>query len=273
MRTRWYSPCALLRTAQIGPVSFRPPPRCSSRRCPSSRPAVHYLLTQAQLKGPGPPRLERLVGVGEVRARLFHHARRGTRTPPLARGRPPRPPARRHGPPRSCDQATLRRAQVPGPAARRTAPPGWGIGDGIAAGHGRQDQGRVGHGPAPSARRRPACQPPLPASPAPGRVRAAARPRCRTGRVAQRPAHVAAVGQRRPCRRPGPPPRRRRRSASGSGQVVRVAGGAEDLVERMRARPELRHVGLAEGDRPGPPHPLDDQVVLAGTWSAYSGEP
>ena len=69
-------------------------------------------------------------------------------------------------------------------------------------------------------------------------------------RVAQRAAHVAAVGDGDHAAR-----QRRRgaaaRPAGGPTEVPRVAGDAVQRVERVRPGPELGGVGLADGDRAG----------------------
>ena len=68
--------------------------------------------------------------------------------------------------------------------------------------------------------------------------------------IAQRAAHVAAVGDRQHAAR-----ERDRRAAAaaaaGLREVVRIARRAEDRVERLRAGAELRRVGLADDDRAG----------------------
>ena len=61
------------------------------------------------------------------------------------------------------------------------------------------------------------------------------------------------------CRR-GPPAR----SAGRAGRVVRVAGRAEDLVERVRPRGVLRDVGLADHDDARLADALDDELVARG---------
>ena len=80
------------------------------------------------------------------------------------------------------------------------------------------------------------------------------------GRDAQRAAEVAAVGQADHPRRQGG-----RRAAAAAArapaQVKRVAGGAEHGIDGVRARAELRHVGLAQADRTRRGHPLHDQRV------------
>ena len=83
------------------------------------------------------------------------------------------------------------------------------------------------------------------------------------GRIAQRAAHVAAVGDGHHAAG-----QRHRRAAAGAAarlrEIVRIEGGAEDLVEGLRAGPELRRVGLADGDGAGAAQPLDDQRVDVG---------
>ncbi len=67
------------------------------------------------------------------------------------------------------------------------------------------------------------------------------------GRVAQRAAHVRAIGQRDHARGQ----RRRAAAAAAAGRdvvAVRVARGAEHGVEGVRAGAELRQVGLAQHD-------------------------
>ena len=83
------------------------------------------------------------------------------------------------------------------------------------------------------------------------------------GRVAQRAAQVAAVGQRdHPGREGGGgPAAAAARAAAG---VVGIPGRAEHLVHGVRAGPEFRRVGLAQADRPGACHPAHDQRVEVG---------
>ena len=82
-------------------------------------------------------------------------------------------------------------------------------------------------------------------------------------RVAQRAAHVGAVGERDHAGGQGG------RSpaggaARGTGRVGRVPGGAEDRVEGVGPGGELGHVGLAEDDDARAPDPFHDEVVGVG---------
>ena len=69
------------------------------------------------------------------------------------------------------------------------------------------------------------------------------------GRVAHARAEVGAVGERQHPARPRRPPRRRSTRPASCVQVLRVARGAEDRVERLRAGAELGRVRLADHDR------------------------
>jgi hypothetical protein len=83
------------------------------------------------------------------------------------------------------------------------------------------------------------------------------------GRVAKRPAQVAAVGQA-----DHPRGERRRRApaaaARAPAEVVGVPGGAEHGIDGVRPRAELGRVRLAQADRPGRGHPLHDERVAVG---------
>lgn len=81
--------------------------------------------------------------------------------------------------------------------------------------------------------------------------------------VAQRAAHVTAVGERL---QPG---RERRGGAAAAAArrtcgVVRISGGAEDGIEGVGTGGEFGNIGLAEADGAGPLQPVDEQVVLVG---------
>ena len=82
-------------------------------------------------------------------------------------------------------------------------------------------------------------------------------------RIPERAAGVAAVGDRH-----HPAGERHggaaARAAARLREIVWIQRAAEDLVECLRARAELGRVGLAEGDRAGPPQPFDEQRVLVG---------
>ena len=81
--------------------------------------------------------------------------------------------------------------------------------------------------------------------------------------VAERPAEVAAVGDRH-----HPGRERRRGAARGPAgaprRLVRVPCRAEHRVERVRARAELRRVGLADHHRARLPDPRDEWLVHLG---------
>ena len=81
--------------------------------------------------------------------------------------------------------------------------------------------------------------------------------------IAQRPAHVAAVGHRQHAQR-----KRNRGAAAGSAgadrRVVGIAGGPEDRVVGLRPETELGHVRLADDDRAGAACAFDDDRVLGG---------
>ena len=66
-------------------------------------------------------------------------------------------------------------------------------------------------------------------------------------RVAQRAHVVAAVGDGQHVRGQADG-RTTAAAARGARQIERIAGGAEHIVERVRAEPELGHVGLADDD-------------------------
>ena len=132
----------------------------------------------------------------------------------------------------------------------------------IGAGHRAEQQGDVGGGAAhrpvdrerqprrirrprrDDARRRPQADDPVPG-----------------GRVSQRAAQVAAVGERHePAgERNRPATARAARRPLG---VPGVAGDPEDRVEGVRARPPLGRVRLADHDRPRVAQPLREQLVL-----------
>ena len=79
--------------------------------------------------------------------------------------------------------------------------------------------------------------------------------------IAERAAHVAAVGNRQ---HPGRERDRRAAAASaaGPGAVMRIQRGSEHRIERLRAGAELRRVRLADDDRARLPQALDDQRVF-----------
>ena len=89
-------------------------------------------------------------------------------------------------------------------------------------------------------------------------------------RVAQRAAEVAAVGDRQHAGG-----QRGARAAAGSAgagaQVVGVARRAPDRVVGVGAEAELRHVGLADGERAGAPQALDDDGVGLADGVAIDG--
>ena len=61
--------------------------------------------------------------------------------------------------------------------------------------------------------------------------------------------------------------------AGAAREVVRVARGPVDAVDRIPERAELRQVGLAQQDRAGAAHPPDDSASCAATRSASSSDP
>ena len=83
------------------------------------------------------------------------------------------------------------------------------------------------------------------------------------GRVAQRAHEVAPVrdGEHAERHRHGGPAAA---AAGRPGLVVSVERGAVDRVEGVRPQRELRHVGPADDDRAGGPHPLDDDGIDGG---------
>src|SRR5258708_28873991 len=68
------------------------------------------------------------------------------------------------------------------------------------------------------------------------------------GRIAKRPAHIAAVGQRShtTCYRDRSAARA---STACLGRIVRIVRRTEDWIERLRAKAKFRHVGLAQHNR------------------------
>src|SRR5262249_5116460 len=69
-------------------------------------------------------------------------------------------------------------------------------------------------------------------------------------RVAERAAHVAAVGERDHAA--GHSSRATARTAAaGLGEIVRIMGGTKNFVEGLRAQGKLRYVGFADRNRAG----------------------
>ena len=89
-------------------------------------------------------------------------------------------------------------------------------------------------------------------------------------RVPQRAAVVAAIGDGEKSMGQGG----RRTTAGATGRMVGgvcVGGRSEDRVERVRAEAELGHVGFADHDAPGGPHPLGEQTVVLGAELGEQG--
>ena len=215
---------------------------------------------QLRLHDQRPPGVEDVVGVGEVGLGVLDDAaerleRRAGGVDHLADGRFVREPQRGPGDLRALEVAAEwlpEAGAVLGQADRAAA---------VGPGHGAQEQGHVGHGAAhgtfhaqrlPAQLRRPGGDP--------ARRRAQTDHVAEAGRVAERPTHVAAVGERdhptgqgHGCAAAA--------AAAGLGEVVGVEGGAEDRVERLAAGTELGHVGLADHDGARGPLPGDEQGV------------
>src|SRR5206468_2924175 len=83
------------------------------------------------------------------------------------------------------------------------------------------------------------------------------------GRIAQRAGHIrpARHGNHATGERNG---RSTGRATTGLADVIGIACCAEHRIEGLRARSELGRVGLADNDRAGPAHAVDEQVVLCG---------
>ena len=83
------------------------------------------------------------------------------------------------------------------------------------------------------------------------------------GRVAERAAHVTAVGERSHAAGEGGGATTGA-AAAGFGEIVWVMRGAEDGVECLGAEAPFRHVGFAEDDGAGSFFTLDDAAIEIG---------
>ena len=259
--------CSDLRPADVGAGQLRPGLGVPADRLLDLVRVLPHELAERGVEQPGPQRAEHLVGAGQVGAVLLHGRAERSNTPIDADSTAVIAGATGTRPPRSGAQAIRS--------------PSSDVGRGAAndAGSSSREIGTRGSGPAiadscsaTSATVRPigpctdSCDQPIGAGQVgtrPGR-RAQADDVAEGGRVAQRAAHVAALGQRHE-----PGGQRRGRTAGGPARrqpvPVGVVGHAEDRVERVRARRELRHVRLADPDRAGRLQPRHHQLVASGT--------
>ena len=219
----------------------------------------------ARLELPGAPRLEDLARVREVGLAVLDDAAERLETSPaglsmtaVTRGSIGRPPRSRLHATRTPREVALERARESARRARRwrsasadRARP-WPRAAAPRPATVRAIGPSTENGAQPSSRR--------PRRHAPGRG-PEADDIAEARRIAQRAPDVAAVGDRD---HPGGERHRgaAARAAARLGRVIRVQRPAEDLVERLRARAELRRIGLADRDGAGGLDALDDEPVV-----------
>ena len=228
-------------------------------------PVFGQQFAQGQIEIPRPPDAKDLVGVFEIRRRLLNDAAQVGKYATLAfehRGHAGvhRQAAQRRTPGnRGIRKRSLKRLKEL--LARFT------IGNRharVRPGHDAQQQRHILHGTShwPLDGKREPADPVRPGGHAAGR---GPKPHhiAKTGRIAQRAAQVAAIGNRQ---HPG---RQRHRSSTatattGRGEIIWVECLPKYFVIRLRAGPELGRIRLADGNSAGRTQAFDNNLVLVG---------